>query len=48
MSKRADINKNEEGRNARFTIILTECVSNTDKFALSYLLIDVYLTGHFA
>jgi hypothetical protein len=24
-----------------------ECVSNPAKFALSYLLIDVYLTGHF-
>jgi hypothetical protein len=32
---------------ARFTIILTECVSNPAKFALSYLLIDVYLTSHF-
>jgi hypothetical protein len=32
---------------ARFTIIFTECVSNPAKFALSYLLIDVYLTSHF-
>jgi hypothetical protein len=32
---------------AMLTIILTECTSNPTNFALPYLLIDVYLTGHF-